>query len=1129
MDVERWLRSLGLEQYEAAFRENEISERVLPSLTQDDLKEIGVGPVGHRRMLLEAIAALRANMESNASSAGVATQSSAPSIAPVDCAERRQVTVMFSDLVGSTALSTRMDPEDLREVISAYRKSVAETVGRFGGFVAKYMGDGVLVYFGYPQAHEDDAERAVRAGLELIAAIAALNSAVALQTRVGIATGLVVVGDLIGSGEAQERSMVGETPNLAARLQSVAGPDMVVISETTRRLVGSLFELDDLGAIELKGLSGPVRAWAPLRSRPVTSRFEALRAGALMPLVGRDNELALLLGQWERARSGEGQVLLLSGEPGIGKSRLTTALLEHLTGEPHGLLSYSCSPQHVDSAYYPVIGLVERAAEFDHGDAPQQRLDKLDAYLAANAVPRSDAAVFADMLSLRHDGRYAVQDLTPEQRRERTLQALVSQLEMLAQHSPLLIVFEDVHWCDPTTLEFLNRTVAAIASLRVFAIVTSRPEFNSPWAGQPHVAYLKLDRLDDEDARSIAAQLVGDSALPANVLAAITARADGNPLFVEEITKAVIEAEREGPSRYAGPADMPQAPSLPASLHASLMARLDRLGTEAKEIAQIGAAIGREFSQFLLAAVALRSEGELRKSLDRLIEAGLVFRQGSPSRATYVFKHALVRDAAYGTLLRGARRALHLRIATTLEEQWPDIVQASPESLAHHYTEAGAIEHASAMWGMAGRRSRTRSALAEAEGQLSRALSQIGTLPPTSSMRREQIALQVELVTVLMHTKGYGAAQTKAAAEYARALIEHAEAIGEPPEDPLLLFSVIYGFWVVNIAAFNGDAARELAVQFMQLAEMQSGSGPLLLAHRMMGMTLMSVGGPVKGKEHLDRAILLYDAAEHRALATRFGTDAQVAILEWRSRTHWLLGFPLAARSDADRSFMRARELDQAATLMHALAHSTATLILLGAVAEADARAAELIALAEDKKSSYWSANGRMWRGCLMAETGRSSEAVHTLISAIEVYHSTGASIYTPFVMSHLARAQARLGRHHEALDVIDRAIAMAQSTKEQWCEAELYRTKGELFLVSRSADVATAATHFERALGIARQQQARSWELRAATSMARLWRDQDKAAEARDLLAPVYNWFSEGFDTVDLKEAKALLDALAS
>jgi len=1119
MDVGDWLRALNLEQYEAAFRDNAIDGAILPSLTGEDLKDLGVAIVGHRRKLLDAIAVLRDGV--------IPGSMPAAHRASTDAAERRQVTVMFTDLVGSTALSARLDPEDLRDLVSAYQSCVAEAVRRFGGFVAKYMGDGVLVYFGYPAALEDDAERAVRAGLEAIAAVAALKLPVQLHTRIGIATGVVVVGDLVGSGQAQERGIVGETPNLAARLQGVAGPDMVVISETTRRLVGSLFELDDLGAMELKGLANPVRAWAPLRPRPVTSRFEALRAGPLTPLVGRGSELDLLLRKWGRARSGEGQVVLLSGEPGIGKSRLTAALLERLAGEPHGLLSYSCSPQHVDSAFYPVIGQIERAAGFGHDDAPAQRLDKLDAYLAGNSISEHDAALFADMLFLRHEGCYPVSDLSPEQQRESTLRALVGQVEMLARHRPLLIVFEDVHWCDPTTLEFLSRTVAAVASLRVFTIVTCRPEFNSPWVGQSHVACLKLDRLDDREARTIAAQLVEERGLPANVLAAIAARADGNPLFVEEITKAVVEAESDGISRDAGSAGPPGAPSVPASLHASLMARLDRLGARAKEIAQIGAAIGREFSPHLLAAVASRGESEIKLSLDRLVEAGLAFRQGDQPQASYTFKHALVRDAAYGTLLRGARRALHLRIARTLEAQRPDIARASPESLAHHYSEAGAIERAAELWGAAGRRSRARSALAEAEAQLSRALGQIGTLPLTASLRREQIALQVELVTVLMHTKGYGAEQTRAAAECARALIEQAEAIGEPPEDPLLLFSVIYGFWVVNIAAFNGDAARELASQFMQIAARQAGSGPLLLGHRMMGMTLMSVGSPATGKQHLDRAIALYDAAEHRALATRFGTDARVAILEWRSRTHWLLGFPLAARSDADRSFTCAREIDQAATLMHALAHSTATLILLGDVAEANARAAELVALAEDKGSSYWHANALMWQGCLMAQTDRPSEAVHTLTSALEYYRSTGATIYVPFVMSYLTRAHARLGRFGDALDVIDRAIAMAESTKEQWCEAELYRIKGELTLAFPGADTAMAEAHFERALAIARRQQARSWELRAATSMARLWADQGRKSAARDLLAPVDGWFTEDFDTPDLRDARGLLGKL--
>ena len=459
MDVVVWLRSLGLEEYEAAFRDNKINEGVLPNLTQEDLKEIGVGPVGHRRILLEAIASLRADASGKSPSADVATKSSAPSASPEDRAERRQVTVMFSDLVGSTALSARMDPEDLREVISAYQKCVAETVGRFGGFVAKYMGDGVLIYFGYPQAHEDDAERAVRAGLELVAAVSDLKTHAALQTRVGIATGLVVVGDLIGSGASQEQAIVGETPNLAARLQGVAEPNSVVIAESTRKLVGNLFELEDLGAQDLKGIAGPVRAWAALRAGSAESRFEAMHASGLTDLVGREEELELLLRRWSKAKTGEGQVVLLSGEAGIGKSRLTAALLERLAAEPHTRLRYFCSPQHTDSALYPIISQMERAAGFAHDDNPQAKLDKLDAVLAQSFTPRQDAALFAEMLSLPNDGRYPTLELAPQQRRQRTLEALTAQLEALSRSNPVLMIFEDVHWIDPTSLEALGRAV----------------------------------------------------------------------------------------------------------------------------------------------------------------------------------------------------------------------------------------------------------------------------------------------------------------------------------------------------------------------------------------------------------------------------------------------------------------------------------------------------------------------------------------------------------------------------------------------------------------------------------------------------------------------------------------------
>ncbi len=1126
MDVGGWLRELGLERYETAFREHEISEQVLPSLTQEDLKEIGVGPVGHRRILLEAIAALGANTGRSDTFAEIAPTSDAASARTEDRAERRQVTVMFSDMVGSTALSARLDPEDLREVISAYQKCVAETVGRFGGVVAKYMGDGVLVYFGYPQAHEDDAERAVRAGLALVAAVTNLKTHAVLQTRIGIATGVVVVGDLIGSGFSQEQAIVGDTPNLAARLQGLAEPNHVVLADSTRRLVGSLFELEDLGPQELKGISGPTPAWAALRPAAVEGRFEAMHATGLIDLVGREEEFDLLLRRWSKAKSGLGQVVLLSGEPGIGKSRLTAALLEHLANEPHTRLRYFCSPQHTESALYPFIGQMERAAGLGHDDKPQAKLDKFDAVLARSSTSLQDAALLAEMLSLPNDGRYPALDMAPEQRREKTLQALTSQVVELAGRQPVLMIFEDAHWADPTSLEAIGRTVDRIKIVPVLLIVTFRPEFNAPWVGQSHVTSLMLNRLGESEAAAIISRLVGKRALPADVLAEIVERTDGIPLFVEEMTKAVLEAESEGAARSAVAVVPSSALEVPASLHASLMARLDRLGP-AKEVAQIGSAIGREFSHTLLAAVARKSETELVSALDGLVQAGLLFRQGDRPQAAYLFKHALVRDAAYGTLLRGTRRMLHSRIAHVLEQKSPDSVLTPPEVLAHHYTEAGEIEKAAALWGEAGRRSRARSALAEAEVHLRRALGQIATLPGTAALRREQIALQVELVTVLMHTKGYGAAATKTAAEHARALIEQAEAMGEPPEDPLLLFSVIYGFWVLNIAGFNGDAARELATQFWQLAAKQGGSGPLLLAHRMMGMTLMSVGSPVEGKEHLDRALALYDATEHRGLAAHFGTDAQVAILEWRSRTLWLLGYSEAARCDALRSFACAREIDQAATLMHALAHSTATLILCGDVDEARIRATELVALAESKGSSYWRANGRIWEGCLLALAGCSSKAIEMLSSALDDYRATGATIYVPFVMSYLAAAYARLGRHEHALDAIDKALAMVQNTNERWCESELYRIKGELTLASPDADQAAAQALFEQALAIARLQRARSWELRAATNMAQLLRDRGEREAARELLAPVYELFTQGFNTPDLQTARALLNKL--
>jgi class 3 adenylate cyclase/predicted ATPase len=1126
MDLGGWLRSLGLEKYETAFRENEIDETVLPSLTAEDLKDLGVSIVGHRRKLLDAIAALRTDAGAKAPSADAAATFTAPSVSPEDRAERRQVTVMFSDLVGSTALSARMDPEDLRVVIAAYQKCVATTVFRFGGYVAKYMGDGALVYFGYPLAHEDDAERAVRAGLDLVAEISNLKINEPLQTRVGIATGLVVVGDLIGSGAAQEQAVIGDTPNLAARLQGIAEPNKVVIAESTRKLLGHLFELEDLGAQDLRGIAGPVRAWAALRPSSVEGRFEALHASGLTQLIGREEELDLVLRRWSKAKIGEGQVVLLSGEAGIGKSRLTAALLERVSGEPHTRLRYFCSPQHTDSMLYPIIGQMARAAGFAHDDTVQAKLDKLGGVLAQAFTSPEHAALFAEMLSLPNDGRYPTLEMAPQQRRQKTMEALTAQIEALSRQKPILMIFEDAHWADPTSLEAFGRAVDRIRTLGVLLIVTYRPEFEPPWIGRPHATALILNRLGERQIAAIIDSVTGNKPLPASIRQDIVERTDGIPLFVEEMTKAVLEAENEGAALQTAAAIASPALAVPASLHASLMARLDRLGT-AKEIAQIGAAIGREFSHALIGAVVAKPQTELAAALDRLIAAGLLFQQGVRPHATYLFKHALVQDAAYGTLLRERRRALHARIAEVLEGQFPEIAESQPELLAHHCTEAGQIEKATQLWGKAGQRSLARSALLEAVEQLNRALTQISGLPSTPALRREQIKLQVLLITPLVHVRGYAGPETKAAVEKARLLIEQAEALGEHPEDPLLLFSVLYGFWVANYVAFKGDVIRELAAQFLALAEKQAATVPLMIGHRLMATSSLFTGDIARGREHYDRAIAFYNPVEHRPLAARFGQDVRVAILSNRSLAKWALGYPEAALTDTDIAINEAREIGQAATLMYALCHAPLTYLQCGNYAKATTIVDELITLADEKGAMLWKALGIAHQGWLFALTGKTSNAIQMITSGINSERSTGATVWMPVWSMWLARAYANLGQFDEAHRCIGETIMAVQTTTERLWEAEANRIAGEIALLSPERDSAAAEGYFECALTVAGDQQAKSWELRAAMSTARLWRDQRKEHKARDLLAPIYGWFSEGFDTVDLKQAKVLLDEL--
>ena len=758
MNTAAWLQSLGLERYEPLFRDNEIDWEVLPKLTSDDLREIGVVAIGHRRKLLDAIAALGAVVPA------VETAAAVDAPAPAD-AERRQLTVLFCDLVGSTALSSRLDPEDLREVIAAYHRAVANIVAEFDGFVAKYMGDGVLVYFGYPRAHEDDAERAVRAGLGAIDAVGRLDvKSIKLQARVGIATGLAIVGDLIGEGSAQEQAVVGETPNLAARLQALAGPNMLVISEATRRQIGGLFDLEDLGPLRLAGFAEPQGAWRVLGESGEVSRFEALRSGET-PLVGREEEVELLIRRWHQAKSGEGRVVLISGEPGIGKSRLTAALSEHIGSEPHTRLRYFCSPHHQDSALYPFIAQLEHAAGFVRGDAVGTKLGKLQTMLAPGTPRADDVALLAELLSLPSNA--ADLNLSPQRKREKMFEALLNQLEAEVGRQPVLMVFEDVHWIDPTSRELLDLTVDRVRQLPMLLAISFRPEFQPPWNGRSHVTSLVLNRLGERDGTALAQQLA-NAALSPEIVAQIVQRTDGVPLFVEELTKAVLESVGQG-DRVATvlATASPAALSVPATLHASLIARLDRLGPVPKEVAQIGAVLGREFAYELIELVAQRDERELQAALGQLSAAELLFCRGAAPHSSYLFKHALVQDAAYSTLLRGRRQELHAQAAAALDVHFSDLVEREPELLAHHLTAAGDTGRAIDQWLKAGRHAAARFAHMEAIRHFERGLEAVAVLPEGLIRDGCEIELQLARGPSLFTAKGFGA--TDAAEAYSRA------------------------------------------------------------------------------------------------------------------------------------------------------------------------------------------------------------------------------------------------------------------------------------------------------------------------------------------------------------------------
>ncbi|HEX4185721.1 MAG TPA: AAA family ATPase [Stellaceae bacterium] len=1112
MDIGGWLRGLGLERYEQAFRENEIDLRVLPELTADDLKELGVAAIGHRRLLLKAIADLAAG-------AGRAAAEDVAAASPANAtteAERRQLTVMFCDLVGSTPLSARLDPEDLRGIIGAYHRCVAETVEGFDGFVARYMGDGVLVYFGYPQAHEDDAERATRCGLALVNRVPQLDQTEELHARVGIATGLVVVG-----GEVVEHDVAGDTPNLAARLQALAEPDTVVIAASTRRLTGDLFEYRDLGDIELKGIAGPVSAWQALRPSTVAGRFEALRGSALSPLVGRDEEIELLLRRWARTKAGDGQVVLVSGEPGIGKSRLTVALSQRIETQPHTRLRYFCSPHDQDSALYPFIGQLERAAGFTRDDTATMKLDKLEALLGDGAEP-GDLSLIAEMLSLSGGERLPPLDLSPQRKKERTLAALLRQLQALTRQQPVLMIFEDLHWIDPTSRELLDLTVEKITGLPVLLVATYRPEFQPPWVGGSQVTVIALNRLGRNEGATLVHRLAGDlGALPPDVVDEIVERTDGVPLFVEELTKAVVEAgaDRGNVPISAVPSS---ALAVPATLHASLLGRLDRLGPAAKNVAQVGAAIGRDFSHELLAAAVQLGEPELEEALRRLVEAGLVFQRGVPPAAEYLFKHALVQDTAYSTLLRGPRQALHRRIAEALEQRFPDLVETRPEIVAHHYGEAALPDKAIGYWHLAGKLSVAKSAVRESIAQLRRGLSLLDGLPETRERNQLELDIHITLVSALMAGKGYADPEVVAAVERANRLVTETASVGTPVH-----FSVLYGLWVSNFTGGAIAAALEHAATFLSSAQSQPSSGPLLVGHRILASSLMWSGDYPAALAHAETAASLHLPDEHRDSAFRYGQDIGVSAFVVLSWALWHRGYPDQSARAADRALAYSRQLGHAHTLAQALSFAGMAAVFARDVATACAHSNDCEALATEHGFPQLAATGRILQGWAFAQKGEATTGIGRIRDGLAASEATGTRVSRPLRLTLLAEALAFAGKIEEALATLDDALASAAVSGVRGWNAEIHRLCGELTARLPGADPAKAEDSFRTALAIAREQGTRGYELRAATSLARLWREQGRRTEARELLAPLYASFTEGFDTQDLKEAQRLLDEL--
>ena len=1049
--------------------------------------------------------------------------------------ERRQLTVMFCDLLGSTELSARLDPEELWEVVRAYQAACVEVIERFAGYVAQYLGDGLLVYFGYPAAHEDAAQRAVRTGLGILETVQMLNArlqqekGVELAVRVGIHTGLVVVGEL-GDGVRHEQLALGETPNLAARLQVLAEANTVVIGASTHRLLHGLFKCESLGTPTLKGASASFAIYRVLGESDSQSWLEVASRIGLTLLVGREQEVALLLELWEQAKDGRGQVVILSGEPGIGKSRLIQVARERLAAEPHIRLECRCSPYYQNSALYPLIELLSRVLHWSREDASEEKLQKLEQTLAQHRLALPDVVpLVASLLLLPLPERYPPLTLSPERQKQKTLEAILALLLAIAAQRPMLLIVEDLHWIDPSSLEFLGSLLDQAATATILTLWTARPEFRPPWASRSHLTHLTLSRLTHKETETMVERVIGSKGLPAEVFTQIVNKTDGVPLFVEELTKMVVESgllhEREG--RYELVDSLPPL-AIPTTLQDSLMARLDRLsGVQAvKEVAQLGATLGRTFPFELLQAVSPIDEETLREALSRLVDTELLYQGGLPPQTTYTFKHVLIQEAAYNSMLKSTRQQHHHRIARVLAQRFPETAEIHPELLAHHYTEGGLWTQAIEYWQRAGERALQRSAHAEAIGHFTAGLKLLETLPNTPERTQQELALQMALGTSLMATKGVSAPEAEQA--YARAR-ELCPLVGDVPH----LFPVLWGLCVAHIQQGKLRNARELGEQCLTLAQRIQDSAIILEAHAVVGICLYFMGELAPARAHLEQGIALYDPEQHRSHAFQYGFEPGVLCRFFMAKTLRLLGYPDQALQRSQEALTMAKELAHPQSLAFALYasavvhHSRREWQLIKERAEAE------IALSTDQGFPLWLAWGTIFGGRVLAEQGQAEEGIAQMRQGVTAFDAIRSRLLRPYCLALLAEAHGKLGQTEAGLAVLAEALAVVPENGEHHYEAELYRLRGELLLQCavhspRSKVHEEAEECFRQALDIAHRQEAKALDLRATMSLSRLRQRQGRSEEVRQILRETYSWFTEGFGTADLIEAKALLEELS-